>query len=116
LEKATAKLKEAPGRPKNEFIRDSAIQRFEFTYELVWKTLKAHLESKGTIAYSPRDNLREAFQQGMIDGNPLWLKTIELRNLTTHTYNEAIAEMIYKTLPRVLALYQGLLEKLKGMA
>ncbi len=42
--KATGRLAEALAQEKNEFIRDSAIQRFEFCFDLSWKTLKAFLE------------------------------------------------------------------------
>src|SRR3989338_3488463 len=86
FERAVGKLSDVLGQKQDEYIRDSAIQRFEFTFELAWKTLKAFLE-----------------EQGMI----------ELRNLTSHTYNEAIAEEIYRALPKILTLYMDLLAKLK---
>lgn len=47
LARAVERLKAALERPKDEFIRDSAIQRFEFTFELAWKTLKTFLELQG---------------------------------------------------------------------
>jgi nucleotidyltransferase substrate binding protein (TIGR01987 family) len=56
-------LKEA----KSELERDGAIQRFEYTYELVWKTLKKVLSFNGIEANSPRDVFREAARQGLID-------------------------------------------------
>ena len=39
-------LRRATLEPKNEFLRDSVIQRFEFTYELAWKSLKRYLEQE----------------------------------------------------------------------
>lgn len=114
LERAVGKLAAALQRPKDEFIRDSAIQRFEFSFELVWKTLKAAVEDRGLRVYSPKDALRAAFQVGLIDNDRLWLETVELRNRTTHVYSEAIAEEIYSQLPAVLGLYQKLLERLKS--
>ena len=115
LERAVGKLGAALDQPKTEYIRDSAIQRFEFTFELVWKTLKASLEERGVQVYSPRDSLRAAFQAGLIDENPMWLKTVELRNLTRHTYNELIADEIFEALPSVLVLYKALLGRLKDV-
>src|SRR3989337_3793326 len=91
FERAVGKFSDVLEQEKNEYIRDSAIQRFEFTFELAWKTLKAFLEEQGITVYSPRDSLRSAFQIGLIGETPAWLGMIELRNLTSHTYNEAIA-------------------------
>ena len=114
LESALARLDDVLRQPKNEYMRDSAIQRFEFTFELVWKTVKARLEEAGVRAYSPRDSFREAFQVGLIADDPSWLASIELRNLIAHTYNEATAEKIYAALPALAALYRTLLERLKA--
>lgn len=114
FEKAIDRLSEVLNEEKNSIVRDSAIQRFEFTFELVWKTLKAYLEEKHTIEVrSPKESLRGAFQVGLIQDNPLWLETNRLRNLISHTYNEALSEEIYQALPPILALYQDLLKKLK---
>ncbi|OGP10098.1 MAG: nucleotidyltransferase [Deltaproteobacteria bacterium RIFCSPLOWO2_12_FULL_43_16] len=113
FERAVGKLSDVLGQKQDEYIRDSAIQRFEFTFELAWKTLKAFLEEQGITVYSPRDSLRSAFQIGLIGEDPDWLGMIELRNLTSHTYNEAIAEEIYRALPKILTLYMDLLAKLK---
>lgn len=73
--KATDKLADALARPKDEFLRDSAIQRFEFTFELAWKTLKVCLELEGLEARSPRASIREAFAIGLLDEDtqcPCW--------------------------------------------
>lgn len=112
LERAVGRLSDVLRQEKTEYMRDSAIQRFEFTYELVWKTLKAFLSVDGVEAVSPKASLREAFRLGWIEDDPLWLETIVLRNQTSHTYNEGVAERIYAALPAVLRLYEGLLTTL----
>jgi nucleotidyltransferase substrate binding protein (TIGR01987 family) len=114
FERAVGKFSDVLEQEKNEYMRDSAIQRFEFTFELAWKTLKAFLEEQGITVYSPRDSFKGAFQVGLIDEEITWLEMIELRNLTTHTYNESTAEEIYDALPRILVLYKKLLENLKA--
>lgn len=114
FERAVGKFSDVLEQEKNEYMRDSAIQRFEFTFELAWKTLKAFLEEQGITVYSPRDSFKGAFQVGLLDEETTWLETIELRNLTTHTYNESTAEEIYAALPRILVLYKKLLESLKA--
>ena len=101
---ALTRLEGALAQPVNEFVRDSAIQRFEFTFELFWKSLKAYAEGSGLEAYSPRDSVRTAFQLGVIQEHPDWFRMLEDRNLTSHTYNEATAETIYSHLPAYLRL------------
>lgn len=99
LLKAANKLQQVLDMPKNEITRDAAIQRFEFTYELVWKTLKKILKVKGIIVNNPRDVFRESAKQGLIVELEVWFKYIEDRNNTTHVYNEQIADDIYSRLP-----------------
>ena len=98
LESALTRLEAALARPKDEFMRDSAIQRFEFTFELFWKTLKAVGDEAGLTSYAPRDALRESFRLGLIDEDPGWFQMLEDRNLASHTYSEKRAEAIYSRL------------------
>jgi len=54
FEKALLSLEKALEQPKNEFIRDSVIQRFEYTYELAWKMLRRFLVADvGSEALAP---------------------------------------------------------------
>ena len=99
LKDAVLRLEEAIAQPENDMLRDSVIQRFEFSFELAWKTLQLYLERQGLEAGSPRQALKSAFAQGIIsseDEADVWLKMQEDRNLTTHTYNEDLAKAIYK--------------------
>lgn len=111
--RAVSRLESALAQPKDEFIRDSAIQRFEFTFELAWKVLKTHLEIQGLEAHSPRAAIRGAFQVGLLPEDPGWLEMLELRNLTSYTYDEALAEKIYSALPEALRRFRYLLERLQ---
>lgn len=74
---------------------DGTIQRFEFCFELAWKTLKSVLESEGTVCTSPKSCLKEAFHEGLITDEQGWLALLEARNLTSHVYDEAMATKIY---------------------
>ncbi|MCP9440454.1 MAG: nucleotidyltransferase substrate binding protein [Nitrospira sp.] len=118
LDAALQRFEGALAQPVNEFVRDSAIQRFEFTFELFWKSLKAYAEESGLEAYSPRDSLRTAFQLGLIQECSDWFRMLEDRNLTSHTYNEATAETIYSHLPAYLLLirqaHRELLKRVKS--
>ena len=95
---ALTRLERALAKEKDEFMRDSAIQRFEFTFDLCWKTIKAYLEIQGIRCASPNACFKEAFQQGLIEYEPIWLEMIERRNETVHTYNAEMAEEVYARL------------------
>ena len=115
LERATGRFEDALKQPKNEFTRDAAIQRFEFTFELAWRTMKDYLSYMGVEARSPRDCIRGTFTSGLIKEDIRWLAMIELRNLTSHTYEEAMAERIWNELPGILVCLKDLLGSLKSV-
>jgi len=68
--------------------RAGAIQAFEFSYKLAWKTIKRILNSRGIEAQSPRDSFREAAHNHWISDPKVWFSFIEKRNLSSHTYDE----------------------------
>jgi nucleotidyltransferase substrate binding protein (TIGR01987 family) len=100
----------------NDYIYDAAIQRFEFTYELAWKLLKAYLEHTGiTGVNSPRKAFKEAFASELIYDGDKWMDMLEDRNLTTHTYDEEQARAIYCRIQEYyIHLFIKLRERLKG--
>ena len=105
---ALDRLDDALAQPKTEWTRDSAIQRFEFTFELVWKAVATVAEAQGVDARSPREAFKRAFALGWIDEEDVWLRMLDDRNRTTHTYIEAVAEEFFKRLP----VYAGALRAL----
>lgn len=113
LESALRRLDDALAQPPNEFVRDSAIQRFEFTFELFWKSLKNFSDAAGVRVFSPKDGLRSAFQLGVISDDPRWLRMLDDRNLTSHTYNLATAETIYSHLPEYARMIREALAALR---
>lgn len=73
----------------NQLEREGLVQRFEYTFELTWKTLKDYLEASGiplTIS-TPREVLKEAFAAGIITNGSLWLQMLDHRNLLSHSYD-----------------------------
>ena len=91
---ALSRLKEgiAKYNGTDDLLRDGVIQRFEFTFELAWKTLKAVFEDEGLIGLnSPKTVLREAFAAELIKEDELWLAMLNDRNSTAHIYNEQLA-------------------------
>ena len=116
FESALLRLEAALRQPKNEFIRDSAIQRFELTFEIMWKCLKVHAEEAGVRVFSPRDSLRAAFQLGIVPDDARWMRMLEDRNLMSHTYNEKTAEEIFSHLADYRSMMREALEALRGSA
>lgn len=115
FERAYKRLEEVLAVPKTDIVRDSAIQRFEFTIDLSWKMVKALLETRhGISCNSPKDCFREAYRQGLLSYDDAWIKLVDLRNETAHTYNEETAERIYKELPIALKHFTELLTAAKG--
>ena len=97
--KALLQLKEAvvlaQERPLSKLEEQGLIQAFEFTHELAWNTLKDFLEERGVQnLYGSKDATREAFKTGLIENGEAWMNMIQSRNLTSHTYEEAIAAAI----------------------
>jgi hypothetical protein len=60
---AAARLDEVAALPETDIVRDAAIQRFEFTFELVWKTLQLYLEHEGFESAGPRAVLKSVMVQ-----------------------------------------------------
>jgi nucleotidyltransferase substrate binding protein (TIGR01987 family) len=82
-------------RELTELEEQGMIQAFEYTHELAWKTMKNFFRDKANInLYGSKDTTREAFRQGLIENGETWMKMIEHRNLSTHTYNREVAREI----------------------
>jgi nucleotidyltransferase substrate binding protein (TIGR01987 family) len=115
LKEALTRFEEVMREEKTDIVRDSAIQRFEFTFELAWKTMKEYLKEKGAGEfYFPRDVMREAFRAKLIEDDPEWLAMIDTRNLTSHIYNEAMAEQAYAKFSVYLPLIKKFVKDLSG--
>ena len=110
FEKALTSLGKALAEPKSDIARDATIQRFEFCVELGWKTAKKVM---GTDSSAPKTVVREMAQEGLIADVELWLEAIDQRNLTSHTYQEKLAEQVYEFAKKFLPFANNLALKLK---
>lgn len=68
--------------------KEGLIQRFEYTFELAWKTLKDYLESQEVEVKFPREVIKAAFHYELIQDGEAWMDMLEKRNLLAHTYDE----------------------------
>lgn len=106
LARLTAAVELRRQRPLTDLERQGLIQAFEFTHELAWNTFKDIAEFQGeTGLLGSRDATRYAFKTGLIEDGENWMKMLESRNLSTHTYQEAIAQEVEQ---RIIDIYFAL--------
>jgi nucleotidyltransferase substrate binding protein (TIGR01987 family) len=96
----------------SETEKGGLIQFYEKAFELAWKLLKDYLFEQGFNVNSPREAIKQAYQSTVIDKGQEWIDALEDRNLTTHTYDEEIAEKVVKSIkesyyPLLENLYSG---------
>ncbi len=84
----------------SEAEKGGIIQFYEVSFELSWKLIKDYLESLGFEVNSPRTAIKQAFQADIINNGESWIKALEDRNLTSHTYNEEIANLIVNNIKK----------------
>ena len=92
---AHKRLEEGIEQAKDELGKDGVIQRFEFTFELLWKALKIYLEHQGILVKTPRDSFVEAFRIGLFNDEKIFLDMMEDRNSTSHIYDKETSKKIF---------------------
>ena len=113
--KAVTALKQGVFQAKDELDKDGVIQRFKFTFELLWKTLKIFLQDKGILEKTPKECLKSAFRIGLleVEDEAVFLDMLEDRNKTSHLYDQAESEAIFqKVKENYLPLMEALLNRL----
>ena len=104
---------------ENEFVRDSVIQRFEYSYELASKIIKRYLsitsaDPSSINEMSFQELVREAYTKGILKNSwDVWKKYRENRNRTSHGYNEEDAIEIAQNVQVFYGEVQFLLKKLE---
>ena len=98
----------ARARSLSDLEKQGLIQAFEFTHELAWNVMRDYFVYQGNTAITgSRDAVREAFSKGLVDDGEGWMQMINSRNLTSHTYNQAVADEI---VARIMGSYFELFE------
>ncbi len=82
-------LEDHPLNQLSDLEQEGVIQRFEYSYELAWKTMKDYLEDNGVVIspVTPRNVIKEAFAAGLIKEGQIWVDMMLHRNLLSHTYD-----------------------------
>lgn len=84
----------------SDLEKEGVVQRFEYTFELAWKTLKDYLVYHGVTfdQITPRSVIKQAFAAGIIADGQTWIDMLEQRNLMSHTYDNAIFETVFRNI------------------
>lgn len=92
-----------------------AIQAFEYSFELSWKTLKRILDFQGVETRSPRDTIRETALNKLISNPEEWFIYLEKRNISSHTYKEENAESVISIFDKFSLAMTELVHNLESM-
>jgi nucleotidyltransferase substrate binding protein (TIGR01987 family) len=95
--------------------RDSAILRFELTYEVMWKHLQTLAHEQGLESNGPRQAFENAFRLGWIADEYVWADAIKARNIAVHVYRETFAQELGGRLVPLHAAFMQLLQKLPSV-
>ena len=113
---AVARLKEGLEQKESDIIVDGILHRYEFTFELAWKTIKDCLEYQGIVENigSPREILKLAYKHKIIENGEEWIQMMLDRNQLSHLYDEEISRKIYKNIKeKHIKNFEKFEEKLK---
>ncbi len=100
---------------KSDLEKAGAIQAFEYTYELCWKTMKRILTNQNIETSIPKDIFRTAAQFNLIEDAEIWFTFIKKRNETVHTYNRETAEEIFRFLPSFQKEVEKFITKIQAL-
>lgn len=115
LESALQTLKEGLQKTNlSQLERDGVIQRFEYSFELIWKLTRKVLESEGIQTDTPKSVIRELGRLGWIQDVEQWLEFLKARNKTSHEYGEKLAQSVLDASRRFYPMAMELLAILKA--
>lgn len=101
----------------NPLEKEGVIQRFEYCFELAWKTMKDYLEEGGFVfaTVTPRQVLKDAYTAKILADGQVWIDMLDHRNLLSHTYSPVVFENAVESIhTRYLAGFADLHEFMQG--
>lgn len=82
-------------QPESDLVRDSAILRFELTFEVAWKLVQFLAREQGYEVNSPRQAFQRAFTMGWITDEEVWADIVKARNTAVRVYRQEYARVLY---------------------
>lgn len=97
----------------SDLEKEGLVQRFEYTFELAWKTLKDYLEYTGVVLeqVTPRHVIRQAFSARILEDGQGWIDMLEHRNLLSHRYDRQTFD---RAVAAIAGTYLGALQKVRA--
>lgn len=100
-----------------EFVRESVIQRFEYTIDTFWKFVKLYMQDYQKLTVdiaSPRGVLRAAVEAKLITHTELnqLLDATTDRNLSSHAYDEDVAKQVIRRIPDHYIIIKTVFERM----
>jgi nucleotidyltransferase substrate binding protein (TIGR01987 family) len=78
-------------------LRDSCIQRFEYSIELSWKL---SMKLLGSNVKAAKPAIREMARNDLISSPALWFSFIDARNSSSHSYDENVARNVFSVIEK----------------
>lgn len=98
-------------------IKSGQIQKFEFTVELLWKTVQVFLyEVDGVDVITPKSVAKEFVEAGYCDyeAYELFIRAVNDRNQLSHIYRQEMAESIWKRLPEYISMTEQIIHAMQS--
>lgn len=100
---------------KDRIIIDATIKRFESAFDLFWKTLRIFFYYKGLNIHYPKDILKQAYVTNLLDDELLWLRLLQDTNLTSHSYDDILADEIFQRIQKYVPLLTTSFDKIDSL-
>ena len=105
-------------RKIKDYIKDSCIKRFEYTYETSKKIMNKFLKKeydKTEKDLTINNIFREMYGLDLIKDFESWADYKEKRNFTSHEYNEKYTDSIIDIIPEFIGDVEYLINHLDGV-
>jgi nucleotidyltransferase substrate binding protein (TIGR01987 family) len=110
-------------RPLDQYSaleQEGIIQRFEYAYELAWKTMRDYLEANGVVInpVTAREVIKQAFAAKLVPNGQVWIDMMLHRNQLSHTYDFSKFRQVLDAiqahyLPAMDALHEWLMDQMQ---
>ena len=100
-------------------IKSGQIQKFEFTVELLWKTVQVFLfEVDGIDVVTPKSVAKQFVEAGYCDYETYerFIRAINDRNQLSHIYRQEMAETIRQRLPESVQMAERIVSVMRTKA